>query len=105
MHSKKVSECYCELCSRVYPQILDLHNTFEDIIIGNHDFSDDFCKLFKSLISLDVCFDSGYFINMQKAKLYRSFFSSSEIQINFLGKKKKGKRVIFNTKSFKLFLV
>ena len=61
--------------------------------------SDDFCKLSKSLISLDVCFDSGYFINMQKAKLYRSFFSSSEIQINFLGKKK-GKRVIFNTKSF-----
>ena len=24
--------------SRVYPQIFDLHNTFEDIIIDNHDF-------------------------------------------------------------------
>ena len=67
----------------VYPQIFDLHNTFEDIIIDKHDFSDDFCKFFKSLISLDVCFDSGYFINMRKAKLYRCIFNSSEIHINF----------------------
>ena len=66
--SKKVTECYCELCSGVYPQIFDLHNTFEDIAIDSRDFSDDFCKFFPPLISLDVCYDSGYFINTRKIK-------------------------------------
>ena len=30
-----------------------------------------FVNSFKSIISLDICFDGGYFINMQKAKIYK----------------------------------
>ena len=51
--------------------MFDQHNTFQDIIIDTHNFSNDFCKFFKSIISLDICFDGGYFINMQKAKIYK----------------------------------
>ena len=54
--------------------MFDQHNTFQDIIIDTHNFSNDFCKFFKSIISLDICFDGGYFINMQKAKIYKCLY-------------------------------
>ena len=73
---KKTTERHCELCSRIYPQIFDYYNTFEDIIIDNLDFPEDFSKFFREtlLISLDVCYDHSYFINLQKAKIYKCMY-------------------------------
>ena len=52
-----------EQCSLIYPQIFDMHNTFQDIIIDERDFTDDFNKLFYklSLMNLDVCYTGTFF--------------------------------------------
>ena len=76
--------CYCKrVCDKknysalLWTLFLDLsshfdsNNTFEDIIlIDNLDFAEDFSNFFRetSLISLDVCYDHSYFINLRKAK-------------------------------------
>ena len=72
---KKTTARYCELCSQIYPQIFDSQK-LEDIIIDNLDFPEDFSKFFREtlLISLDVCYDHSYFINLQKAKIYKCMY-------------------------------
>ena len=53
----------CEQCSLIYPQIFEMHYTFQDIIVDERDFTIGFNKLFykRSLISLDVCHTGGFF--------------------------------------------
>ena len=57
---KKSSECYCQFWCRIYLQIFDNHNTFQDIIVDERDFTREFNNFFQktSLSSLDVCHDS-----------------------------------------------
>ena len=84
---KKSSECYCQFCSRIYPQIFDNHNTFQDIIADERDFTREFNNLLQktSLFSLDICHDETLFIDAKKLR-----FSTVHIlvllrcQVNFL---------------------
>ena len=70
---KKTNEFQSEFCSRVFPQIFDNHNTFEDIIIDERDFPEGLNKLFEkdSLFSLSICYNHALCINIQRAKLYK----------------------------------
>ena len=60
---KRSSECQCQFCSRIYLQIFDNHNIFQDIVVDEPDFTREFDNFFQktSLFSLDVC---QYFNNL-----------------------------------------
>ena len=75
---KKSSECYCQFCSRIYPQILDNHNIFQDIFVDELGFTREFNKLFRttSLFSFYVCHDHALFINSKKAKIFNCTYFS-----------------------------
>ena len=47
----------------ISPHIFGMHNTFQDIIIDETDFTDDFNELFYkcSLMNLDVCYTGTFF--------------------------------------------
>ena len=83
----KSRECYCQFCSRIYPQIFDNHNTFQDIIADERDFTHEFNNLLQktSLFSLDICHDDTLFTDAEKLR-----FSTVDIlvllrcQANFL---------------------
>ena len=67
---KKSSECYCQFCSQIYLQIFGNHNTFQDIIVDDRDFTREFNNFFQktSLSSLDVCHDHALFIDSKKLR-------------------------------------
>ena len=69
---KKSSEFYCQFFSWIYLQVFDNHNTFQDIIGDEQDFTSQFNKFFRgrSLFSLDVCNTHSLWINTKKAKIF-----------------------------------
>ena len=60
----------CEQCSLIYSQIFDMHNTFQEIIIDERGFTDDFNELFykRSLMNLDVSHTGTFFIKRFRDK-------------------------------------
>ena len=68
---KKSSECCCQFCSWIYPQIFDNHNTFQDIVVDEWDFTCELNNFFQkiSLLSLNICHDQALFIDSKKAKI------------------------------------
>ena len=46
----------------ISPHIFGMHNTFQDIIIDETDFTDDFNEFFykRSLMNLDVCYTGTF---------------------------------------------
>ena len=89
LRPEKSNECYCQFCSRIYPEIFDNHNTFQDIIVDEQDFTCEFNNFFQktSLFFLDVCHDHTLFIDSKKLK-----FSTVNVlvlligQLNFLNR-------------------
>ena len=75
---KKSSECYCQFCSWIYPQIFDNHNTFQHINVDERDFTREFNNFFQktSLFSLNVCHDHAHFIDSKKGKIFRCTYFS-----------------------------
>ena len=69
---KKSSESYCQFCPRIYPQIFNNHNTFQDIIVDERDFTCEFNNFFQktSLFSLNICHDHVLFIDSKKTKIF-----------------------------------
>ena len=80
----------CEQYSLIYPQIFDMRNTFQDIIIDEKNFTDNFNKLFykRSLMNLDNCY-TGTFCNkrfrdkQQVVKILFRFVVQEVFFINF----------------------
>ena len=68
---KKSTECCCQFCSWIYPQIFDNHNTFQDIVVDEWDFTCELNNFFQktSLLSLNICHDQALFIDSKKAKI------------------------------------
>ena len=75
---KKSSKCYCQFCSRIYPQNFDNHNTFLDIIVHEWDFTHEFNNFFQktSLFSLNVCHNHALFIDAKKANIFNCTYFS-----------------------------
>ena len=75
---KKFSECYCQICSRIYSQIFDNHNIFQDIVVDEQDFTREFNNFLQktSLFSLNVCHDHTLFIDSKKAKIFKCTYFS-----------------------------
>ena len=67
---KKSNECYCQFCSRIYPQMFDNHNNFQDIIADERDLTREFNYFFQktSLFSLDLCQDHALFVDSKKLR-------------------------------------
>ena len=74
----KSRECYCQFCSRIYPQIFDNHNTFQDIIVDERYFACKINNFFQktSLFSLDFCHNYTLFIDSKKGKIFNCTYFS-----------------------------
>ena len=75
---KKSSECHCQFCSQIYQQIFDNHNTFQDIIVDEQNFTCECNNFFQktSLFSLHVCHDHTLLIDSKKGKVFNCTYFS-----------------------------
>ena len=62
-------EYYCQFCSRIYLQIFDNHNTFQEIIVDEQDFTREFKNFFRKnlFFSVVICHDHARFIDSKKS--------------------------------------